>query len=277
MIQDIYPLHLDNSFDPKAVPRPQDSVMLLSGKKIAAGSGSELVFPSLAELPDIKADRLVYLFRVGTEDYYLYDCDDLPELPDGFSLRSLTELREASSVPQHRLFAAFTAKHLADWYRDNRFCGRCGAPTRFAGTKRTLVCPVCRNSIHPKIMPAVIVGVKNGDELLVTRYRTGFPHNALVAGFTEIGETLEETVSREVMEETGLKVCNIRYYKSQPWGTAGDILAGFWCEADGSSEIRMDARELGSAVWTRREDIVLQPDDASLTNEMLRMFRDGME
>ena len=114
-----------------------------------------------------------------------------------------------------------------------------------------------------------------GDSLLITRYRKGYSHNALIAGFTEIGETLEQTVQREVMEEAGVRVRNIRYYKSQPWGMAQDLLVGFYCDADGDSAIRMDPDELKYADWVRREEIVLQPNSLSLTNEMMRNFRDG--
>lgn len=124
-------------------------------------------------------------------------------------------------------------------------------------------------------MPAVIVGVIRDEQLLLTRYRTGFAYNALIAGFTEIGETLEETAAREVLEETRLQIKNIRYYKSQPWGIANDILAGFFCEVDGDSTIRMDTDELKYAEWVNRKEIALQPDDASLTNEMMQQFRDG--
>ena len=126
-------------------------------------------------------------------------------------------------------------------------------------------------------MPAVIVGViqREKDQILLTKYKTGISYYALVAGFTEIGETLEETVAREVLEETGLHVKNIRYYKSQPWGIANDILAGFFCEAEGDATIRMDASELKLAQWVNRKDVPLQPDDASLTNEMMQIFRDG--
>lgn len=129
--------------------------------------------------------------------------------------------------------------------------------------------------IYPRINPAVIVGVTKGDKLLITRYRTGYGNNALVAGFTEIGETLEETVAREVMEETGIKVKNVRYYKSQPWGMAQDILVGFYCDADGNDQIRMDENELKYAEWVKRDDIVLQPNNLSLTNEMMRVFKNG--
>ena len=139
------------------------------------------------------------------------------------------------------------------------------------------MCPSCGNVVYPRINPAVIVGVIKGDKLLITRYRSGYAHNALVAGFTEIGETLEETVVREVMEETGIKVKNIRYYKSQPWGMAQDILVGFFCEADGDGDIHMDESELKYAEWVSRENIVLQPNDLSLTNEMMMHFKNNMK
>ena len=111
--------------------------------------------------------------------------------------------------------------------------------------------------------------------MLITKYRSGNSYSALVAGFTEIGETLEETVAREVMEETGVTVKNIRYYKSQPWGMAQDILTGFFCEAEGDAAIHMDENELKYAEWVKREDIVLQPNKMSLTNEMMTIFKEG--
>ncbi len=100
-------------------------------------------------------------------------------------------------------------------------------------------------------------------------------YNARVAGFNEICETLEQTVEREVMEEVGLKVKNITYYKSQPWGVADDILAGFYCEVDGSIDIHRDEEELSVAEWKTRKEVELQPDDLSLTNEMMKMFKEG--
>ena len=88
---------------------------------------------------------------------------------------------------------------------------------------------------------------------------------------------MEETVQREVMEETGLHVKNIKYYKSQPWGIASDILLGFYCDVDGDDTITMDQSELKYAQWVSRQDIELQPLDYSLTNEMMKRFKDGME
>ena len=122
----------------------------------------------------------------------------------------------------------------------------------------------------------MIVGVTKCDCILLTKYRRGFAHNALVAGFCEIGETAEETVMREVMEEVGLRVKNIRYFASQPWGIASDLLMGFYCDVDGSDAIHRDDGELGYAEWVPRKEIILQPSDYSLTNEMMKRFRDGL-
>ena len=136
---------------------------------------------------------------------------------------------------------------------------------------------------HPSVQiqsspqPGSRFGITHGDEIILTKYARGFAHYALVAGFTEIGETLEETVQREVMEEVGLKVKNIRYYKSQPWGIVDDILMGFFCDVDGDPTITMDQSELKLASWFKREEIVLQPDDFSLTNEMMCLFKNGKE
>ena len=139
-------------------------------------------------------------------------------------------------------------------------------------------CPSCGRTIYPRIIPAVIVGVINGDKILLTKYAgRDVPFYALIAGFTEIGETFEETVKREVMEEAGIRVKNIRYYKSQPWGIVDDLLAGFYCDVDGDPTIHMDKNELKEAGWHTRDEIVLQPTDHSLTNEMMTRFKNGLE
>ena len=98
-----------------------------------------------------------------------------------------------------------------------------------------------------------------------------YEKQVLLAGFVEIGETLEETVAREVYEEVGLKVKNIRYYKSQPWGIVSDVLAGFYCELDSEKEIRLDTNELKCAYWISRDELRYGKEnlDGSLTSEMI--------
>ena len=129
--------------------------------------------------------------------------------------------------------ACITASQLYDWYRAHQFCGRCGAPAQQDAVERAMRCPACGGLVYPTISPAVIVAVTHGDRLLLTKYsqtaRPGTVRNyALIAGFAEIGEPLEGTVRREVMEEVRLPVKNIRYYKSQPWRITRSLLSGFY-------------------------------------------------
>ena len=280
MIQDIYPSKLDNSF--KGIkPEDEDFVLVFSGEgKIYVGDDEGkmrfLTFADCKVNEDDAPFSAIYLFSVDDKRYFLLNNYGNGTRKSGFAYYTIREIRDRfSGEDDVNIYVAFTAYHLWKWYSDNKFCGKCGSALNHSEKERAMVCPDCGIVIYPRINPAVIVGVIRGDCLLLTKYRRGYSHNALVAGFTEIGETLEETVAREVMEETGVKVKNIRYYKSQPWGMAQDMLVGFYCEADGDGEIHMDKNELKYAEWVKREDIELQPNNLSLTNEMMKMFKEG--
>lgn len=272
MIQDIAPHKLINHYDPLKQPSAGSPVMIFDGGAVLTDN---LNFPAFGQL-DLPAESMTYLFSVDHDDYFL--SEEMPrQIPEGFHFSGVREMRKKNAARKDRIFAAITGLQLSRWYRDNRFCGTCGTPTVHDSKERAIRCPHCGRVIYPRIVPAVIVGVTNGDQLLVTKYRVGIPFYALIAGFTEIGETLEQTVQREVMEEVGLHVKNIRYYKSQPWGIVDDILAGFYCDVDGSPDIRLDRSELKLAEWKSRDNIILQPDDFSLTNEMMLRFKEGRE
>ena len=280
MIQDIYPSKLHNEYaDLKMAPGDALLFFDRDGRAYVGEDNGRIRFadgsngqgkPWENDAAAGTAGSVVYLFSIDDRRYFLDLGGEVPEIP-GFESYTIREIRDR--FEGNEVFAVFTAYHLWRWYADNRFCGRCGSGLLPDKSERALRCPDCGNIVYPRINPAVIVGVTRGDELLITRYNRGYAHNALVAGFTEIGETLEETVAREVMEETGVKVKNIRYYKSQPWGMAQDILVGFFCDAEGDGKITMDKNELKYAEWVKREDIVLQPNSLSLTNEMMRVFK----
>ena len=276
MIQDIYPHVLRNEFVPDCPVRPEGWLFCFDGDCLlcAVDAGSVRV-PRVKDMPS--TGELRYLFALDGVPCYL-DMAQKRGGADGLEWVQVRQLRRRATGPREVIFAAWTAFQLYNWYRDNRFCGRCGAETSPAPDERAMLCPACARRIYPRIIPAVIVGVTNGDEILMTKYRgREISYYALIAGFTEIGETLEQTVAREVMEAAGLQVKNIRYYKSQPWAIVDDLLAGFYCDVDGSAEIHMDTHELKEAVWVRREDVTGQPNDFSLTNEMMLVFRDGKE
>ena len=142
--------------------------------------------------------------------------------------------------------------------------------------ERMMRCPSCGLMEFPKICPAVIIGVTHGNKILMSKYAgREFKKYALLAGFNEVGETIEETVHREVMEEVGLKVKNIRYYKSQPWSMSDTLLMGFFCELDGEAEITLDQEELALAEWFERDEMPVKEEDCSLTNEMMMVFKRG--
>ena len=273
MIQDIYPHRLHNEFIPHRALDGEGIGFAFDGPKVLCRfEGNAVRLPRVKELGEEKAWR--FLFTLDETPCYLLEA--ALDAPEGWEYEVVKALRHRAEGPREGIFAAWTAFQLANWYRDNRFCGRCGAVMRFGEKERNMVCPVCGNVSYPKIMPAVIVGVTDGDRLLMTRYRgREYRGRALIAGFCEIGETGEDTVRREVMEEAGLRVKNIRYYKSQPWGFDSDLLLGYYCEVDGDTDITMEEDELSVAEWVRRAEITETFENMSLTNEMICRFRDG--
>lgn len=283
MIQDIHPHKLKNTYIPGIEPSGGSLVIHFDkdGRILTRTEGKP--FPRLSDFGTVPG-VLTYLFSMDEDDIFLAE-DETVNAPEGTEYMKVREFRKKAGIPKKSIFEAFTAKQLSTWYLNNRYCGRCGSLTGRSGEERAIVCSKCGNIIYPRVVPAVIVGlIKRGesradDKILLTKYngRSDVPYYALIAGFTEIGETFEQTVAREAVEETGLHVRNIRYYKSQPWGVVDDILAGFFCELDGDDEITRDEGELAVAEWVRREDVVLQPDDLSLTNEMMTLFKEGRE
>ena len=268
MIHNIEPQVFDNQFRHET-PDEHSFILYIKDNAVLALETEEgVTFPGFdGNTPE----GCTYLFTIGESKFFLAPAAE----PWGdYAYMNAMDFR--LKKPKAMAFAAATACNLAAWYADNRFCGRCGAETVPDAKERMLRCDKCGNMIYPRISPAVIVGVCDGDRLLMTKYAGRIYRNyALIAGFTEIGEPIEDTVRREVLEEAGVRVKNIRFYKSQPWPFSGTLLMGFYCDLDGSDEIVMDAEELAVAEWIRREDIKVELDDISLTNEMIIAFKEG--
>ncbi len=272
MIQDIYPHKLNNHFH--KVDLHDEAVIMLTNDRLVLACRQNEGFRYIRrkEVSQLAEGDLRYLFSIDEKDFFGYfGKEELAELYEWLPVSAL--IRQTDNEMS---LAYCTAVHLLRWYRNHRYCGRCGQLMQDSETERAMICPDCGSIVYPVIAPAVIVGVTNGDQLLMSRYANrGFKGHALIAGFCEIGETVEETVRREVREETGLEVTNIRYYKSQPWGMAGELLMGFYCDVDGDDTIHVDHSELATAEWIRREDIEKDYFPGSLTGEMIQRFRDN--
>lgn len=264
MIQDIKE-HFDNAYFPHQPTDDDYAICFNNGEILFALDGDVISFPTVKEVEAIS----YYLFSVGDKRFFLAKSKQF----ENFSYNPLYSLRAYSN--QTLAFAGVTASHINNWYNDNAFCGRCGKPMHHSENERAMVCS-CGNTVYPKISPAVIVAVTSNDRLCMTKYNRGYAHWALIAGFNEIGETIEQTVHREVMEEVGLRVKNLKYYKSQPWGFSSTLLYGFTCEVDGDDTITLDNEELKAGQWFKRDEIDFENDGLSLTREMISNFKKGL-
>lgn len=182
-------------------------------------------------------------------------------------------LREAHSHLESDLWViAGRANQILQWKRDNKFCGRCGNSMSEVENEFVLQCTDCSYQVHPRISPAVIMSVIRGNEILLGR-SPRFPEGmySTLAGFVEAGETLEEAVRREVREETGVEITNIRYVASQPWPFPDSLMVGFTAEYAGG-DISVDTRELEDAQWFCPPNMPRLPTRISISRKLIELF-----
>ena len=297
MLQDIKPYKYDNAYQQDAFPAPGDEAVCFFKDYILIRRDEEgqIAFPRFEEIQACadmqKLPTCRYLFAITNEEkderhrLFLLPCteemfkllQEQDKWQDKKACEAISQDEVQYCMPKWMAFAGATACHLADWYDQNRLCGRCGAVMKHSGTERMVYCPKCGQQVYPRINPVVIVGVIDGEKLLLTKYARGMYHeHALVAGFVEAGETLDQAVEREVFEETGIHVKNIRYFDSQPWPLSGSLIAGMFCELDGSAQTTLRDGELSVAEWVNRDDIEIDEEDhISITSEMMQAFKRG--
>lgn len=273
MLHEILPKRYHVEFSHRH-PGGQARCLIYRGAEILEREEECLLLPPTYGEVGEKVKKYIYLFSIDDMEYYLADLEEA-DIPLGYGWQAVRSLPERRAKDIH--FAEHTAYQLYTWYRNNRFCGCCGTPTVPDDVERMLRCPNCGNMIFPRINPAIMVAVTHGDKILVTRYRgRAYKGYALIAGFNEIGESAEDTVRREVMEEVGLPIKDIRYYASQPWGIDSNLMIGYFAKLDGDSEtIHMDDQELSQAQWLHRDELT---DDTirygySLTGALMGAFR----
>ena len=282
MIQDIEPRQYHNEFAVKK-PGMKDFFLYFEGNQVLMkkekDSFAVMTFEDIQDqtLREQVMEEAEYLFCIDAFSYFsardALGLMKLAEEDDSPSICDISLFRELE--PQFMGFAGITASQIYRFRKSRKYCGKCGHLMEYGTVERSMCCPACGNVEYPKISPAVTVAVINGGRLLMAKSAAGsFRRFALIAGYVEIGETFEQTVHREVMEEVGLKVKNLQYYKSQPWAFSDTEMIGYFAELDGDDRITLQESELAEARWFTREEIGEYPA-TSLTYEMVNLFKAG--
>lgn len=276
MIQDIFPHRFENRFVETGGITPDDYIFhftenTLLLKRIEGG----FEIPRLKDLVQVDtSSQGIFLFGLnGTNCFLVWEC---PSQDAGrFGYEDISFFRTISQ--KEVAWTSIVALQLRDWYAHNKFCGKCGTPTTLKKEERAIVCPGCHTAVYPKISPAIIVAILCNDKILLARgvnFRSSF--YSLVAGYADVGESLEDAVAREVKEEVGLDVQNIRYYKSQPWPVSGSMMIGYLADADDAQPIRVDAHEISEAAWFSRDNLPNHPPTLSIAGEIIEKFKLGV-
>jgi NAD+ diphosphatase len=214
--------------------------------------------------------RSQYLGQYGDAPCFSGELSADAVAPAGMEFIGLRQL--FGRVPDPLFWLAARAVQIVDWDRTHQFCGRCGAPTQPCEDERARSCPGCRLQFFPRLSPAVIVSIVRGAEILLARaHRLPPGLYSVVAGFVEPGETLEEAVVREVREEVGVNVRNLRYFGSQPWPFPNSLMIAFTAEW-ASGEIRLDEREIADARWFRFDALPPIPGPLSVARRLIDRF-----
>lgn len=275
MIQNIFPHRFNNQYLANQAIEEDDFVLYYKDKSLLLKTrGNEFELPRKKDLPEFpEQTERTFLFSLNDVPCFLVENDLVADKPN-LIYREINFFR---TIAQPEIaWISIAGFHLQNWYGQNKFCGKCGAKTQHKPDERALICPDCQTVVYPKISPAVIVAIICKDKILLAR-NVNFPGSwySLVAGYVDVGETLEETLKREVKEEVGLDIRNIRYYKSQPWPLSGSMMIGFVAEADENQPITIDNKEIAEAAWFMRGNLPPHSSNISIAGEMIEKFEKG--
>lgn len=254
--------------EPEKVPRTAWWV-LVRGEDVALRPGTCPAVPVLGSpaRDNISLQGRIYLGHRGNIPCYAGIVGPESPVPAGWQFVRVRDL--FVMIPHEELAIAAFAARIIDYDRKTRFCGRCGKETRPLRAERGKQCTACGLVTYPRLSPAIIVLVQRDDRILLAR-SPRFPPGmfGLIAGFVEPGENLEHALLREVKEETGIFVKNIRYFGSEPWPFPDSLMVGFTADFAGG-ELVVDKNEIESAFWFDREHLPRIPEKLSISRTLI--------
>ncbi len=272
MIQDIHPHLFNNTFSECTTIQNNDFIFYFKENELLLKKNdADYDIPTANDFSIFPANG-IFLFKLNDTNCFLINENPEP-IPHAFSFEEISYVNTIDK--KEVVWMSVMALQLKNWYNNHKLCGKCGAPNIQKDNERALVCPNCQNTIYPNISPAIIVAIlsKTKDKILLAHnvnFREGY--YSIVAGYLEVGETLEDCVKREVKEEIGIDVKNIRYYKSQPWPYSSSMMIGFIAEADDTQPIQIDQKEIMHADWYSKDNLPNHPPVRSIAGEMIEKF-----
>ncbi len=265
------------SFELRALPIPEvnepgfwfifDKDMLLVEKK-----NNKISIPYFENIDnlDLDATSSIYLGRLDSYPCFAALQNGSGAYPENFSFEVLRPLFR--NLDDELFWLAARAYHLVNWDQKSRYCGQCGKGTQLLKTEHAKACPECGLVVYPKISPAIIVAITKGEKILLARgNRFTSKFYSILAGFVEPGENLEECVKREVLEEVGIRVDNIRYFGSQPWPFPDSLMLGFTAEYAGG-ELKPDPSEILTVDWFSADNLPEIPGPLSIARRLIDNF-----
>jgi len=215
-----------------------------------------------------------YFGELDETPCYCLEADDSVHFAAGLVYRDLRSL--LGQLDQDIFVLAGRAFQLVNWSRMTKFCGKCGSVTVVQQNELVKKCPDCEALFYPRISPAVIVAIIRDDKILLAHNKS-FKNNlySVLAGFVEPGETFEECINREIMEEVGIQVTNIKYFGSQPWPFPDSLMVGFTAEYE-SGEISVDGLEIEAAYWYSADNLPSIPATTTIAGRLIQAFRQSV-
>ena len=228
--------------------------------------------PFLNNLKDLDLHPVIKIYIGTLKDHPCYAVE--VETSNAPKVMSFHDLRDLYNIIDKNIYLlAGRAIQIINWDKNHQFCGKCGSKTENMDNEMAKICPNCGFSSYTRISPAVITAIiKDGKLLMAHHSRSTSKRYGLIAGFVEAGETLEEAVQRETMEEVGLKVKNIKYFSSQPWPFPHSLMVGFTADYE-SGNIKVDGDEITHAKWFNLDNLPELPSEISIAHDLILWYK----
>jgi NAD+ diphosphatase len=249
---------------PFSQPKKDDLLFCYKDNKIGLSCNNQI--PKVSELiDDLSTIKEAYCFgKIDNVNCFLW------QESNAKSPLNFTQVRHfCASLPDELRHAAALGNHISHWRELNHYCGKCGTTMQDSDKERARICSGCNNIVYPRISPCVMALIIRGEQILLAR-SPHFPQNKLsvLAGFINPGETAEQAVIREIKEEVGLEVNNLKYICSQPWPFPDSLMLGFTAQYL-SGEIKIDPAEIEFAGWFNKNKLPKIPDHISLARLLI--------